>query len=77
MSVQFRPLKSHFYIVKLGFIGVYIIFLILLLNRLCVLIRTTGVLTSIHNLSFLFSENKKNITFFPVKIAVYCVNVLM
>ena len=29
---NFDPLKSHFYIVKLGFTGVYIIFLILLKN---------------------------------------------
>ena len=35
------PLKTHFYIVKLGFTGVYIIFLILLKNhRLWVLVRT-------------------------------------
>ena len=29
------PLKPHFYIVKLGFIGVYIIFLFLLKNIDC------------------------------------------
>ena len=29
------PLKPHFYIVKLGFTGVYIIFLFLLLNIYC------------------------------------------
>ena len=29
---NFDPLKPHFYIVKLGFVGVYIIFLILLKN---------------------------------------------
>ena len=32
---NFDPLKSHFYIVKLGFTGVYIIFLILLKNIDC------------------------------------------
>ena len=42
------PLKPHFYIVKLGFTGVYIIFLILAHKyRLWVL-----VLTSTHNLYF-------------------------
>ena len=29
---NFDPLKPHFYIVKLGFTGVYIIFVILLVN---------------------------------------------
>ena len=32
---NFDPLKPHFYIVKLGFIGVYIIFIILLKNIVC------------------------------------------
>ena len=42
------PLKPHFYIVKLGFTGVYIIFLISAQkHRLWVL-----VLTSTHNLCF-------------------------
>ena len=40
---NFDPLKPHFYIVKQGFTGVYIIFLILLKqHRLWVLIRTTS-----------------------------------
>ena len=30
---NFDPLKPHFYIVKLGFTGVYIIFFLFLLNR--------------------------------------------
>ena len=38
---NFDPLKSHFYIVKLGFRGVYIIFLISAQkHRLWVLVRT-------------------------------------
>ena len=38
---NFDPLKPHFYIVKLEFSGVYIIFLIYVQkNRLWVLIRT-------------------------------------
>ena len=44
------PLKPHFYIVKLGFTGVYIIVLISALkHRLWVL---EAVLTSTHNLCF-------------------------
>ena len=39
---NFDPLKPHFYIIKLGFTGVYIIFLILLKNRLWVLVRTAS-----------------------------------
>ena len=40
---NFDPLKSHFYIVKLGFIGVYIIFLISARkHRLWVLVRTAS-----------------------------------
>ena len=48
---NFDPLKPHFCIVKLGFTGVYIIFLILLKkHRLWVLAK--AVLTSTHNLCF-------------------------
>ena len=40
---KFDPLKSHFYIVKLGFTGVYIIFLISAQkNRLWVLVGTAS-----------------------------------
>ena len=40
---NFDPLKSHFYIVNLGFIGVYIIFLISAQrHRLWVLVRTAS-----------------------------------
>ena len=49
---NFDPLKPHFYIVKLGFTGVYIIFLISAQkHRLWVLVRT-AVLTSTHNIYF-------------------------
>ena len=41
---NFDPLKPHFYIVKLGFTGVYIIFLILLKkHKLWVLVRTVSL----------------------------------
>ena len=58
---NFDPLKPHFYIVKLGFTGVYIIFLSFAeKHRLLVLVRTASprnqsseaVLTSTHNLCF-------------------------
>ena len=40
---NFDPLKPHFYIVKLGFTGVYIIFLISAqIHRLWVLVRTAS-----------------------------------
>ena len=40
---HFDPLKPHFYIVILGFTGVYIIFLISAINhRLWVLVRTAS-----------------------------------
>ena len=39
---NFDPLKPHFYKVKLGFTGVYIIFLILLKHPLWVLFRTAS-----------------------------------
>ena len=50
---NFDPLKPHFYIVKLGFTGLNIIFLISAQkHRLWVLIRTASVLTSTHNPGF-------------------------
>ena len=46
-------IKPHFYIVNLGFTGVYIIFLISAQkHRLWVLVRTEAVLTNTHNLCF-------------------------
>ena len=49
---NFDPIKPHFYIVKLGFTGVFTIFLISVQkHRLWVLFRT-AFLTSTHNLCF-------------------------
>ena len=64
---NFDPLKTHFYIVKLGFTGVYIIFLISAQKqKLWVLVRTTsdneGVLMSTHN--FCFEQNFEKSDFF-------------
>ena len=47
---NFDPLKPHFYIVKLGFTGVYIIFLISDQNIDCE--YSLELLTSTHNLCF-------------------------
>ena len=48
-----ESLKTHFYTVKLGFTGVYFIFLISAqTHRLWVIVRGEAVLTSTHNLCF-------------------------
>ena len=78
---NFDPHKPHFYTVKLGFTGVYIIFFISAQKqRLWVLVRTAceAVLTSTHNLyfeqkyekyqSFFLSEN---FPFLEVKFSIY------
>ena len=49
--IVFDPLKPHFYIVKLGFTEVYIIFLISAQNIDCGHVAE-AVLTSTHNLCF-------------------------
>ena len=55
------PLKPHFYIVKLGFTGVYIIFII----------SAQKVLTSTHNLCFEQKYEKISVFFF-LKIFIFC-----
>ena len=61
---NFDPLKPHFYIVKLGFTGVYIIFLIFAQkHRLWVLVRTASLSTI-----YVLSRNAKNIRDFYLKI---------
>ena len=64
---NFDPLKPHFYIVKLGFTGVYIIFLISAQNieygySLEPPHRDETVLTSTHNLRF--EQKYENIRIF-------------
>ena len=57
---NFDPLKPHFYIVKLGFTGVYIIFVISAQkHRLWVLVRTTRRPTI-----YVLSRNMKKFRFF-------------
>ena len=66
---NFDPHKPHFYIVKLGFTGVYIIFFYFnSKHRLWVLVE--AVLTSTHNLCFNFVL-AENFHFLAVKFSVY------
>ena len=59
---NFDPLKPHFYTVKLGFTGVYIIFLISAQkHRLRVLVRTASQ-----------SRNMETIRIFYQKIFIFC-----
>ena len=76
------PLKPQFYIVKLGFTGVYIFFLnYAQKHRLWVLVRTAeAVLTSTHNLCFeqkyenirvFFLFRSENFQVLEVKFSIY------
>ena len=68
---KFDPIKPHFYIVKLRFTGVNIIFLIFARkHRLWVLVRTEAVLTSTYNLCF-EQNNEKYQFFFYLKISYF------
>ena len=61
---NFDPLKPHFYLVKLGFTGVYIILLISAQkHRLWVLVRTASL--------YVLSRNMKNIRIFYLKIFIF------
>ena len=77
---NFDPFKPHFYIIKLGFTGVYIIFLILLKNIDCgylLELPHQAVLTSTHNLCFEQKYEKyqnflsKCFPFLAVKFSIY------
>ena len=76
---NFDPLKPHFYIVKLGFTGVYIIFLISAQkHRLWVLVRTASPRWFLRVPTiYVLSRNMKNIRIFylnhfcGVKFSVY------
>ena len=63
---NFYPLKPHFYIVKLGFTGVYIIFLISAQKQ----VVAEAVLTSTHNLCFEHKYEKYQ-SFLSEKISVF------
>ena len=67
---NFDPLKPHFYIVKLGFTGVYIIFLISAQkHRLWVLVRTVSTrrFQRVPTI-YVLSRKMKNIILFYLKI---------
>ena len=70
---NFDPLKPHFYTVKLGFTGVYIIFLISAQN----IDYAEAVLTSAHNLCFEQKYGKfqsfiyEKFQFLEVKFSIY------
>ena len=74
---NFDPLKPHFYIVKLGFTGVYIIFLISAQKIDCGYSLDEAVLTSTYNLCFEQKYEKyriflsENFHFWVVKFSVY------
>ena len=67
---NFDPLKPHFYIIKLGFTGVYIIFLISAQkHRLWLLVRTASPRRFLRVPTiYVLSRNKKNISDFYLKI---------
>ena len=60
---DFDPFKPHFYIVKLGFTGVYNIFLSAQKHRLWYLLELGG--SNEYPQSMLLSKNKKNIRILP------------
>ena len=67
MSVQWiptyeNPLIPYFYIVKLGYAGVYLFFLFLLQNIDCGYLLPT---------IYVLGKNKKNIKFFTLKIFIF------
>ena len=66
---NFDPLKPHFYIVKLGFTGVYIIFLISAINRggSNEYPQSMFVSRNMKNISFL----SENFHFLEVKFSLY------
>ena len=65
-------LTPHFYIVKLGFTGVYIFLIFDLKHRLWILVRTAS-LRRFYRIPtiYVLSKNKKNITIFHLKIIIF------
>ena len=66
------PLTPHFYMVKLGFTGVYIFSYFSLKHRLWVLIRTASLrrFRRVPTI-YVLSKNTKNITIFHLKIIIF------
>ena len=62
---NFDPLKPQFYIVKLGFTGVYFIFFLFCYKTLCVLVITASPRRFLRVLTnYVLSKNMKNCLFF-------------
>ena len=70
---NFDPFKPHFYIVKLGFPGVYIIFLYLLKNIDCRRGGSNEYPQSMFRVPtiYVLSRNMKNIRIFYLKIFIF------
>ena len=62
-----HPLKPHFYIVKLGFTGVFIFLIFALKHRLWVLVRTASLRPTI----YVLSKNKKICHIFTSKNIIF------
>ena len=82
MPIKFDPLKPHFYIVKLGFTGVCIIFLISVQNTGCgysLEPPRRGGSNEYHNLCFQQKYEKyqnfssENFPFLVVKFSIYLI----
>ena len=67
------PLKPHFYIEKVGFTGVYIIFLISAQKIDCGLEPPRRGGSNEYHQSIFLSKNKKNIRIFIWKISIFLV----
>ena len=66
------PLISHFYIAKMGYAGIYLFFLFLLVNIDCGYVLEWSVITSNEYPQSMFSsKNKKNIQIFLMKIFIF------
>ena len=65
---NFDPIKPHFYIVKLGFTGVYIIFLFLLKNIDCGYSLNSLNRSNEYPQSMFWTEIRKKLAFFYMKI---------
>ena len=69
---NFDPLKPHFYLVKLGFTGVYIIFLISAQKHsLWVLVRVSTIYVLSRNIKKYQSFSSENFQFLEMKFSIY------
>ena len=64
---NFDPLKPHFYIVKLGFTGVYMLLIFLLKNIVGTRSNRLGDAVRTSTTIYVLSRNMKNISIFCLK----------